>query len=196
MNSLLLDLPMPIYTPRLIIRPQMPGDGMPLNTAIIESFNELHQYMPWATEKPSVEESESFARQAYADWITRKAFHFLAFNNSDNTLVGACGFHNIDWSVPSLETGYWLRTSCIGKGYATEYANALTQYAFKVLNVNRIAITCDPLNTRSATIAKRLHFIHEATLKNNRRRRDGTIGDTLIFARYDLEGLPALDVRW
>ena len=40
MNPILIDLPMPITTPRLLIRPPRLGDGIVVNAAIIES-NEL-----------------------------------------------------------------------------------------------------------------------------------------------------------
>ena len=79
----------------------------------------------------------------------------------------------------------------------SEAINAITQYAFKQLGVKRIAITCDRDNVRSKKIPERLGYILEATLKNNRRKPvTGEISDTLIYARYDCEGLPDLDVSW
>jgi hypothetical protein len=38
-KPILIDLPMPIITSRLLIRPPQIGDGVALNAAIIESFN-------------------------------------------------------------------------------------------------------------------------------------------------------------
>lgn len=39
MQLILLDLPMPITTPPLIIRQPIPGEGIVLNEAILESFD-------------------------------------------------------------------------------------------------------------------------------------------------------------
>ena len=37
MKPILLDLPMPIITPRLLLRPPQPGDGIALNAAVSET---------------------------------------------------------------------------------------------------------------------------------------------------------------
>lgn len=39
MKPILLDLPMPIITPRLLLRPPQPGDGIALNAAVSESYD-------------------------------------------------------------------------------------------------------------------------------------------------------------
>lgn len=57
---------MPITTPRLLIRPPQTGDGITVNTGILESFETLHQFMDLAKEKPTVEESEIYALTQYA----------------------------------------------------------------------------------------------------------------------------------
>ena len=66
MNPVLLDIPVPITTKRLLFRPPMPGDGPELNAAVAESFAELNQWMPWASMLPPVDDSEASARRAYA----------------------------------------------------------------------------------------------------------------------------------
>ena len=79
----------------------------------------------------------------------------------------------------------------------TEAVNAITQYAFKQLDVKRITITCDIANIRSKKIPERLGFSLEGTLKRNRRNLlTNEISDTLIYSRYDLKGLPDLAVTW
>jgi RimJ/RimL family protein N-acetyltransferase len=79
----------------------------------------------------------------------------------------------------------------------TEAIIALSQYAFKQLGVQRIAITCDIDNIRSRKIPERLGFHLEATLKANRVKPiTGDISNTLVFARYDLHNLPELAVTW
>jgi len=72
MKPILLDLPTPIITPRLILRPPQIGDGIIVNEAVLESFDELKQSMPWAKEKPSVEISEEFVRRAAENWILKR----------------------------------------------------------------------------------------------------------------------------
>lgn len=201
MKPILLDLPMPITTHRILLRPPQLGDGVALNAATLESFDNIRHTMPWAKEKPSLEESEKFVRQAAANWILKKDkepyLPLFIFDKQGNNFIGATGFHSIAWEVPCLEIGYWVSNQYSGYGFMTEAVNALTQYAFKQLGVRRIAITCDIDNIRSRKIPERLGFYLEATLKANRVKPiTGDISDTLIFARCDLNNLPDLAVTW
>ena len=79
----------------------------------------------------------------------------------------------------------------------TEAINAITQYAFNQLGVRRITITCDVDNVRSKKIPESLGYALEGTLKANRKNPiTDKISDTLIYAIYDLNGLPELEVTW
>jgi RimJ/RimL family protein N-acetyltransferase len=191
LDPILLDIPVPIETSRLIIRPPRPGDGPELNAAITESFQELHQWMPWASKTPSVEESEISVRNAYAKWVTREDLRLPLFDKKTGQMVGSSGFHRIDWDVPRFEIGYWVRTSFAKKGYITEAVIALTHFAFGNLGARRVEIRCDADNLLSKAIPERLGYQLEATLKNDRwDSRSNKLSDTLIFVRFDADGLP------
>jgi hypothetical protein len=43
-----IDLPTPIRTPRLLIRPKQAGDGALTSVAVAETWDELHRWMQWA----------------------------------------------------------------------------------------------------------------------------------------------------
>lgn len=201
MKPILLDLPIPIITPRLILKPPEVGDGKILNEAVLDSIDQLRQFMPWAKEKPSIDESEEFVRQAAANWILKNNdepyLSLFIFDKDRHRLIGATGYHHFDWSIPSMEIGYWIRSTDAGKGFMTEAINALTQYAFKQIGVKRLTITCDVDNVRSKKIPERLGYVLEGTLKANRKSLiTGKISDTLVYARYDLNGLTDLAVAW
>lgn len=201
MKPILFDFPMPIITPRLILKPPQVGDGVIVNEAVLESFDELHQFMPWAKEKPSIEDSEEYVRQAAANWILKNNdepyLPLFMFDKVTNQFVGATGYHHYDWSIPCIETGYWIKKSYAGRGFMTEAQNAITQYAFKQLGVNRITITCDVCNIRSKKIAERLGYTLEGIFKANRKKPvTGELSDTLVYSRFNLNGLPDLTVEW
>ncbi|CAM3099653.1 acetyltransferase [Legionella steigerwaltii] len=200
-NPILIDLPVPIKTPSLILRPPKVGDGAMLNSAILESFDLLNKFMLWANEKPSLNDSEEIVRREAANWLFKKKedpeLMLLILDKNTNDFIGATGFHNIDWDVPCVETGYWVRKKYMGQGLITEAINAITQYAFKALNVKRIAITCDIDNERSKKIPERLGYQLESIMKSNRvKPMTGEVTDTLVYVRLDLSDLPALDVTW
>jgi len=63
-NPILLDIPESFETERLLIRVPRPGDGLAFNAAILESFDDLQPWMPWAKERPSIEKTEENSRKA------------------------------------------------------------------------------------------------------------------------------------
>lgn len=201
MKPILLDLPMPIQTERLLIRPPQVGDGSIINKAIIESYDVLKLMMPWAQTIPSVDESEEYARQAAANWILKKDeepyLPLWIFRQDTMEFIGGTGYHHINWEILAFETGYWLHSQHHNQGFMTEAINAIARYAFLELKSKRIEIRCDIANARSKKIPERLGFHLEATLKNNRiNPQTKVISDTLVYAIYDLDTLPLLSVQW
>ena len=195
-NPILIDLPMPIITPRLQIRPRQSGEGHIIAKAINESLEHLKPWMPFA-QKPADElEAEIFCRKCLSDFIARKDFVLSIYNREGTEFIGSTGFHRPNWDVPSLHVGYWIRKGYEGQGFIGETVNALTRYAFGVICVNRLEIRCDSRNKKSLAVMRKLGFNEEALLRNEDRAEDGSLRDTLVTARYDLLGLPELDVRW
>jgi RimJ/RimL family protein N-acetyltransferase len=200
-EQLEINLPSYITTPRLLLRAPKIGDEDKLNLAILESFEILNQYMAWAKARPSLEESREVVTREARAWVINQSQNaelmLLIFDKETNDLIGATGFHNIKWEIPCAETGYWVRKKYSGKGYITEAANAITRYAFEVLKLKRLAITCNVDNKKSKKIPERLHYNLEAILKCNEvKPNTQETSDTLVYARTNLFDLPQLSVKW
>lgn len=204
MSHSLLEIPVPITTDRLIIRPYREDDASALTEAYLESLNELKPWLSWAhniatTETDSIYEAELiFIRRAQAKWLMREELAFLITDKNDDTkILGAICLRRINWAVPSMEIRYWLRTSMTGNGYMTETVNALCRYAFTQLHAQRIDLVCDESNVRSRAIPERLGFVQEGILKNYDRSADcNELTNMIVYARYDTQGLPSLSVHW
>ncbi len=199
-NPILYDIPMPIITSRLMIRPYQENDTTAIADALLESADELKQWMPWAQNinTDSIHDFELLCIRSFmAKWMLREELNMLIVDKNRAQIMGTIGLKSIDWSVPKMEIGYWLRTSMTGKGIMTEAVNALTHYGFKQLNAKRIEIRCDEANIKSRAIPKRLNFSEEGILRNNDLTADGTLlRNTVIYACYDISDLPDLNVTW
>lgn len=170
-------------TDRLTIRVVLPEFAAESHAAIHESWEDLHRWMPWAEERPSVAQCEANLRAAHEKFQRREELAYLLLLRGTRTLVGRSDFHLIDWSVPKCEIGYWVRSRFARQGYITEAVAGLTAVAFDALGMQRVEIRCDVANERSAGVPRRLGFVHEATLRNDRRHpRTGALSDTLVFA--------------
>ena len=195
-NPLLIDIPMPIETDRLIIRPPRAGDGALVTAAKEETWGDLLRWMDWAKDMPDANADEAAMRRASADFIMRTDLMMLAFERVSGLPVVFTGLHRNDWHARIFEIGYWVRTSARGKGYATETANALTRFAFNALAARKVIITHADGNDASATVIRRLGYPLEVVERYGTTLPDGKVVDQHRYARFDTNGLPPLDVRW
>ena len=197
MLSILRDFPDQFETERLTIRSPRPGDGAALHAAVVDSWERLQLWMEWAqAPRPGpVAEWEAWIRQVHVAFLQRTDLQLLCFLKGSDIQVAGSGLHRIDWSIPSFEIGYWVRTGYEGQGYVTEAVRGITHFAFSVLGARRVEIHCDVRNERSAAVARRAGYELEGTLRCHRRNpRSGALSDTLIFARVLPEGdLPGRD---
>lgn len=188
MNHILRDLPDCIESQRLLIRPPRPGDGAAINAAVLDSLAELRPWMPWAQHTPTVDDNEVYAREAHVRFLKREDLPFLIFHKESNIMVGSSGLHRINWAVPKVEIGYWVRTPYAGQGYITEAVAALTDFAFTTLAAHRVEIRCDARNERSAAVARRSGFTLEGILRcEDRCPLTNELRDTMVFAKVKAE---------
>jgi RimJ/RimL family protein N-acetyltransferase len=180
----------------LIIRNVLPGDGVAMFEAKVESFEHLKRWMPWAKELGTAEDSEITAREAHAKFICREDAMMIGFDKDTGKAIVFTGLHRFNLDLRIFEIGFWVRSSTHNLGYASESTNALIRYAFGALNASKVTICHADGNHASARVIEKLGFEKEGVFKKDARLPDGTVTDHHWFARFDDKGLPALDVRW
>jgi RimJ/RimL family protein N-acetyltransferase len=77
--------------------------------------------------------------------------------------MGYCGlfFFPDVGGQPETELGYRLARSYWGRGYATEAARAVRDYAFNTLRLPRLIALIDPQNVASIRVAEKLGMTYE-----------------------------------
>jgi len=190
MNPVLLNFPDHFATERLAIRAPRPGDGAQLNAAVLETWDDLAAWVPWAKQRPTLDESEAMMREAAAKWLRREELWLLAFLKGTNTLVASSGLVRMDWSVPRFEIGYWARRSFWGQGYVTEAVRGIVDFAIRELGAKRLHLHLDARNQRSRRVAELAGFTLEGRQPRHIRANDGTLAD---IEHYGL--LPPLELR-
>lgn len=192
-----ISVPERITTPRLVIRPPLPGDGPGLRAAIEESLPELRPWMPWAQSVPDLDEAEENVKQAYLEWVARKDLRLSIFSRDGKKFLGSSGLHKIDWKERHFEIGYWVRTSVAGQGIITEAVNAIARMAFGALGAKQIEIRLDPENLKSRAVVERLSFEYcERLPADVVRPKSRDLRDTEIFRIKNINSLPPLEVQW
>jgi RimJ/RimL family protein N-acetyltransferase len=193
-EPLLLELPTVLTGEKVELRAYTNAHAEAIWQVVDASRAHLTPWMPWVSTWTDAVEGERYVRRAQASWLKREDFVFGIWDRASNTLAGACGLHDPDWATPKFMIGYWISPAFEGKGLVTETVKLLTHFGFDHLQANRLYITCDADNVRSAAVPPRAGYTQEAYLRNERLNMRGVLCDSLMFGitRNDyVEGLPA-----
>ncbi len=173
--------PARIETDRLVLRCWRPADTLHLREAIDLSLEHLRPWMPWALNEPSsLDDTRARLTRYESSFREGRDFVYGIFSQDESEVLGSSGLHP-RVGADALEIGYWIRADRIGKGFATEAVQALTDAGLSVPGVHRIEIHCDPRNSVSAAIPRRLGFTLRETLRGNKTDSEGRPRDTWIF---------------
>ena len=187
MDPLLIAVPERIETGRLVLRCPRPGDGPAINAAVCATLDVLRPWLPWAQQAPKPEESEIYCRRQQAKFLLREDLVMFIYETgsegSEGPILGATGFHNIDWAARSFEIGYWRRTGLEGLGIVSEAVTALARMAFDHLGAQRLEIRMDDDNERSRKLAERVGFTFEGLLRSNSLTPQGVQRSTRVYAK-------------
>ena len=132
-----------------------------LTALVRHDIAHLKPWMPWATERYSVEDAREFIRRQIRQYAEDQGFATLVFFRG--RVAGSIGYNHIDWSNRKTDIGYWLGAEFLGQGIMTKACGALVEHSFKELRLNRVEIYCAVENRRSRRIPERLGFVEEGT---------------------------------
>jgi ribosomal-protein-serine acetyltransferase len=184
LNPILLEVSTKLETERLLLRaPLQTGDGLIVNKAIRDSFNELQPWMPFVQKIPAVDETEVNLRKAHIKFLERESFRFLIFQKDTKEFVCVASIQAIQWNIPKGELGYWVNTEKGGRGYMAEAVQELSRYAVEELKFKRLEIRIESTNYKSRAIPEKTGFKLEGILRNDDLSADGErLTDTCIYS--------------
>ena len=173
-----------VETERLVLRCWEPRDAALLRDAIIASLEHLREWMPWANDEPvSLQAMTKRLRHFRALFDMDKDYVYAIFSQDETQVLGGSGLHT-RLGKDVREIGYWIHIDHINQGYATETSAALTKVAFEIEGMDRVEIHCSPENPASATVPRRIGFVHEATLRRRGPVKDGQPVDSMIWTMH------------
>ena len=185
-DTLTVPVPSQFETPRLLLRSFEVTDAAALHDALSESIHELRQhlwFLPWVAQEPSLASAETRCRTAQANFLLRTDLPYLAFHKETGRLIGSVGLHRTNWAEPTTEVGYWIRSSEVGRGYASEGVRALVNWAMTELGAIRVELVTLEQNLGSRAVAKRCGFTLEGVHRNVFRGPDGALRHRYVYAR-------------
>jgi [ribosomal protein S5]-alanine N-acetyltransferase len=154
--------PIIIQTERLVLRYMNEADIPSLYD--IFSHQEVMRYWSWPA-WTNIAQARQMLSDVEDGYRSGGALMLGISRRADSVLVGMCSlFH---FHVPSrrAEIGYALGRPYWGSGYMHEALQALLNYAFQTLDLNRLEADIDPRNEASAKTLDRLGFQKEGHMR-------------------------------
>ena len=140
-----------ISTERLSIRPIENDDCEAIHRYAGDPSIDMMMFLPNET----IEETKKFVEFAVSEWAKEEPEdrEFAVLLNGE--IIGGvnlekCGDDRV------FEIGWTIRNDMRGKGYATEAAKALMDYAFEELNAEVVQAHCDSRNLASEKVMKKI----------------------------------------
>lgn len=199
---LLPALPLPIITPRLIIRLPQLSDAAEIFAAEQKVWPELQKWMSWASDDMlSLQAVENFLRSGlqptYRDGYVCDVV-LVGFCRFTSKFVISSGLHDHDGKTQgAFSTGYWVAPEFLGQGLATEATNAVIRFGFEHCAAQAIHINYYANNLRSKSVIDKLGFTYLHTVKNGHQcHLNGELMDKHYYELCSPMVLPPLDVSY
>jgi len=110
---------------------------------------------------------------------------FLGLAVTDTTkrpFLGHVMLHTFAWRHKRAEVGYWLVPGARGKGVGTAAVSLLVDWAFTILDLDRVEITTTPDNEAARALGRSLGFSEEGVMIGRNLERGRRV-DVVLLAR-------------
>lgn len=132
---------------------------------------------------------ESKYKNGYSSY-NRSFILFLLTDKESDTIIGRCGLHNWNIEHRRAEIGYVMEDEKYQrKGLMTEAINAIIDYGFKKMNLNRIEALVGIGNIPSLSLMKKYKFKKEGVLRQHTIISD-KFEDSVVFSKLHNECTP------
>lgn len=131
---------------------------------LIEDNREyLRDWLPWLDNNRYLQNTIDYIRISQFQYDRNETVQFALIYKGK--IVGAVGFHRIDWMNRSTSIGYWVGEKYQGVGLVTKSCARVLDYSFGKMGLHRIEIRCASENIKSQAIPKRLGFTKEGVIR-------------------------------
>lgn len=182
-SPIILDIVEQFESPRLHMRCDLAGHGIPVYEAEVETYEQLKQWFAaWATEPSTLEQTEERIRKCRIEFLERTLLAYNCYLKETNQLIGRAWFSNLNWDVPKGNFALWLRRSFQAKGFGLEIASAFTVFGIEKIGLKRIESYVDPRNEFSRKLIDKLGYQFEGRMRNYSFDNYGVMRDYLIYS--------------
>lgn len=129
----------------------------------------------------SLEEATDLIQGLDKRFKNKKGIRWGLYLKDIDKLIGTCGFHSLDKQSLRAEVGYELSKDFWGQGIMKEALEAIINFGFNTMSINRIQALVVAGNNNSLSLLKKIGFVEEGILLKYEYCR-GKIEDFAILA--------------
>ncbi|MDA9556039.1 GNAT family N-acetyltransferase [Vibrio sp.] len=124
----------------------------------------LTRWMTWPPKVTSSDDTRNFIKDTLVGLSEMK--EMACGIEYEGHLVGVVTFNEINFDLKKVTIGYWISDQYQGKGIITKSCQALIDYAFDSLEMQKVEIRVATENYPSQKVCERLGFTLEGTIRN------------------------------
>jgi RimJ/RimL family protein N-acetyltransferase len=158
------------------------------------SMDDFDKLVGFATNEPelwtysllqanSPERMKTYIEKALKDRQNKTGYAFLVFDKRTNQYAGSTRFYDIQTENAALQLGFtWYGKAFQGTGLNKSCKYLLLEFAFEVLNMERVEFRADNENDRSINAMKSIGCIVEGVLRSNTYKPNGERRDSIVLS--------------
>ena len=113
-----------------------------------------------------IEDAEKLVQKTLDAYANKLAIGWAGEIKNQTTIIGTCGFNNIDIANLRAEIGGEMATEYWGKKLALEAVEAIIDFGVNHLNLHSIEAKVMPGNKSAVYVLEQLGFVKEAHFKD------------------------------
>ncbi len=151
------DIPV-LTTSRLTLRPMHPIDAQDMFEYARRA--DVTKFLLWSPHT-SLEYTRDYLEYLQNRYALGDFYDWAVVERESGKMIGTCGFARIDAPNNSCEVGYVINPAFAGRGYATEAAECVIEFAFSKLSLHRVEARFMQGNDASLAVMKKLGMSFE-----------------------------------
>jgi N-acetyltransferase len=131
----------------------------------------------------SPEKMKAYIEHALNARDEKKEYPFIVFDKKTNRFAGSTRFYDIQLNNESLQLGFtWYGKDFQGTGLNKNCKFLLLEFAFEIVNMQRVEFRADNENKRSIAAMKSIGCVEEGILRSNSPKTDGGRRDSIVLS--------------
>ncbi|WP_422082609.1 GNAT family N-acetyltransferase [Ulvibacterium sp.] len=148
------------------IEPIQEKDSWKLCDFVVSNAERLKRYFPKTLEQNLTPDlSRYFVEKKVKQFMAKEELLFKLKHKEHRTIIGLVYIKEVDYNKRQAELAYCIGYQFEGKGWMSQTVEALSNYAFEVLELETLQIIVHRPNTGSIRVAEKCGYQWRTTLK-------------------------------